>query len=263
MMKPDYYSKFTDSLTQRLSLDTRVEGLVALGSMAARDYQPDQFSDHDFFVITRPGEQEPFRSDLNWLPEADRIVLSYRETAHGLKVLYDTPHLLEFAIFDREELNLARINRYRVLLDRGGIATAMEALHERTTAQVRDGNGASNAFHVGQVLTILYVGVCRYRRGECLSGHQFVKVSSLYHLLPLVTRLVPAERVTLLDNLDPFRRFDLVYPELGAELRSAFLLPVPEAAAALLALLEREIQPRLNDFPSTAVEAVRRFLRES
>ena len=36
--------------------------------MADRDYSPDEWSDHDFFLISQPGEQEALRQDLSWLP---------------------------------------------------------------------------------------------------------------------------------------------------------------------------------------------------
>jgi hypothetical protein len=77
--------------------------------MADRDYAPDEWSDHDFFVITPPGGQEALREDLSWLPRADRVALSFRETGHGLVVLYDDGHLLEFAVFELDELALAAI----------------------------------------------------------------------------------------------------------------------------------------------------------
>src|SRR5207237_5609069 len=113
------YDRFSERLHQRLAADERVLGLVALGSMSGEP-APDEWSDHDFFVITRAGEQERMRTDLSWLADAGQIVLSYRETAHGVKVLYRNAHLLEFAVFDLEELSLARVNRYRTLLDRSG-----------------------------------------------------------------------------------------------------------------------------------------------
>ena len=75
-MQPDAYRAFTQALTERLRADPRAIGLVAVGSMADRDYGPDEWSDHDFFVITPPGGQEELRSDLSWLPSADRIALS-------------------------------------------------------------------------------------------------------------------------------------------------------------------------------------------
>jgi hypothetical protein len=86
-VQPDEYRAFTHELTERLRADGRAIGLVAVGSMADRDYPPDEWSDHDFFVITPLGGQEELRNDLSWLPYADRVALSFRETEHGLNVI--------------------------------------------------------------------------------------------------------------------------------------------------------------------------------
>lgn len=254
-MNPQDYSSFTERLTASVSARPSAVGLVALGSMARADYQPDRWSDHDFFLVVKSGEQEAFRTDLSWLPDFERIVLSYRETAHGLKVLFDNAHLLEFAVFDADELAITRVNRYRVLLDRERIAERMESVRVATLASI--GHSATDNVHLGQIATILLVGAGRYRRGECLSGHHFVRISTLYHLIPMVVRHYPAERGALLDNLDPFRRFDIVYPEFGAELARLLPLPVPEAALGLLAMAERLLAPKVEDFPHEAFSAVR------
>ena len=249
------YATFTERLAGLLAARPDVIGLVALGSMARADYQPDRWSDHDFFVVVDAGAQEDYRTDLSWLPDRDRIVLSYRETAHGLKVLYDNAHLLEFAVFDAEELAITRINRYRVLLDRERIAARMEAVRDATLASIS--HSTSDAVHLGQILTILLVGTGRYRRGERLSGHHFVRFASLYHLVPMLVRHTPAERRALLDNLDPFRRFDIVFSQLGEELDRLLLLPVPEAALGLLDLAERLLAAKVADFPRAAFDTVR------
>ena len=102
------YNRFTEELTRKLDDDPRVLGLVALGSMAQQDYQPDAWSDHDFFVITIQGVQEDMRQDLSWLPRADELVFQFRETEHGVKALYRGGHLLEFAVFNEDELRLAQ-----------------------------------------------------------------------------------------------------------------------------------------------------------
>src|SRR5207237_44114 len=60
-MERTAYDRFSERLHQRLAADERVLGLVALGSMSGEP-PPDQWSDHDFFVITRPGEQERMRA---------------------------------------------------------------------------------------------------------------------------------------------------------------------------------------------------------
>ena len=42
-MTSEAYAEFTDRLRERLAGDERVVGLVALGSMAAVDYEPDEY----------------------------------------------------------------------------------------------------------------------------------------------------------------------------------------------------------------------------
>jgi hypothetical protein len=49
-MDAEGYERFTGRLQDSLTADDRVLGLVALGSMARQDTQPDRWSDHDFFV---------------------------------------------------------------------------------------------------------------------------------------------------------------------------------------------------------------------
>jgi hypothetical protein len=252
------YADFTRRLLQSLSSRPDVLGLVALGSMSGEGAPADAWSDHDFFVVTAPGAQEAFRSDLSWLPDAGRIALSFRETAHGLKAVYQGGHLVEFAVFDPEELFLARVNRFRVLLDRADLAERMGRIRERTALETarRD----DDAWRAGQLLTGLLVGAGRFRRGERASGHRFVWCSALEHLLVLLARHVPPERPGSLDDLDPFRRFEAAYPGLGREIDRTRDLDLPEAAAALLRLALRELGGRMPAFPAAGAEAVARAL---
>src|SRR5437868_13505770 len=111
-MERDKYHSFTARLREGLEADRRVLGLVALGSMSGEPPEPDQWSDHDFFVISRDGEEERLRTELAWLPDPDEVVFAYRETAHGVNAFYRSGHLLEFAVFTLDELQLARVNRY-------------------------------------------------------------------------------------------------------------------------------------------------------
>lgn len=255
-MNQNAYHQFTESLIANLAADERVLGLVAMGSMARQDYQPDQWSDHDFFVVVSPGAQPEFRRNLRWLPAAETIALAFPETAHGVKVVYASGHLLEFAVFAPEELNVVSANRYRVLLDRANLAQTMAARAEATAVDHKNNPLTTDLYYFGQFLTGLLVGNGRYRRGERLSGHVFIKDYATRHLLTLLARHLPAPNHALLDNLDPFRRFERVYPELGAEINELQLLPPPETAVGLLAIARRELANRLDNYPETAVETI-------
>jgi hypothetical protein len=213
--------------------------------MAAVDYDPDRWSDHDFFLIVPAGRQEELRDDLSWLPRGDEIELAFRETAHGLKVVYADGHLAEFAVFDLEELGVAGVNRYRVLLDRGGVEERVREVAARRPQR------QSDDYLFGMFVTGVQVGAGRVARGERLSGAFFL-VSAARHLCALLADALPAERRSLLDDLDPLRRFELVYPELGAEIEAALRDP-----ATLLLIAERELQPVRPELPWQALEAVR------
>jgi hypothetical protein len=249
-VQPDDYRAFTDQLRTRLADDAKVVGLVAVGSMADRDYAPDEWSDHDFFVITEPGGQETLRIDLDWLPDHDRVALSFRETDHGFKVIYDDGHLLEFAVFDLDEIALAGVNRYRVLLDRGGVEErAASVRREPRTEQ-------SDDFLFGMTVASALVAAGRARRGELLTAAFFV-TWTLKHLTALLARAVPSTHASILDEFDSLRRFERAYPALGAELAAIVRLAPDEAAAALLDVAERELRRRRPDLAWRGLEAVR------
>ncbi len=255
-MNPDAYQQFTEQLRKNLEKDDRVVGLVAFGSMAQTDHQPDEWSDHDFAVIVDSGQQDDFRQHLNWLPDSENIVFSHLETTHGLKVLYRSGHLIEFAVFDNEELYLARVNSYRVLLDRRNITGDLEKIRLASRSTPRP-----DRYYIGQLLGHLQVGVGRYARGEKLSGHIFIKHYAVDDLLSLMEKYQPD--TSRLDNLDPFRRFEFVLPDIGAELNAILLLEPPQAAEELLTLFEREFQHRLPEYPQEAVRVVLNYIRST
>jgi len=260
-MDPATYRAFTSALAARLAQDPDVLGLVALGSMSGEPPGPDAWSDHDFFVVTVPGAQERLRADPGWLPEAGRIVLRHRETAHGLKAIWDDGHLAEYAVFDPGELALARVNRYRVLLDRADVSARMAAVRSATEAR-RAAEAPDPRWLGGQFLGELLVGAARAARGERTSGHFRVRGAALGHLLALVHRLAPPAEGALPDGLDVARRVERAWPALAADLEAALARPVPAAARALLDAAERALGDRAP-WPAAAAAAVRRRLAEA
>ncbi|MCY1045555.1 hypothetical protein OV208_29840 [Corallococcus sp. bb12-1] len=257
-MDADAYQGFTTELTRRADADGRFRGLVALGSMAARDYLPDDFSDHDFFVIAQPGHAETLRQERGWLPRAEEVSHAFRETAHGVKVVYRDGHLLEFAVFDLEELSWARVNRYRVLLDRGDVAARMEERAQATARELQQ-TAPDDAWLFGQWLTQVLVGLGRHARGEVLSGRSRLDEAVRLFCL-LLARHVPASEASVLDGLDPLRRVERVYPSLGRELARAQEGDSPGLARALLQFAARELS-HVPAFPREGVAAVEARLR--
>jgi lincosamide nucleotidyltransferase B/F len=259
-MTPAEHRAFTEAVVRRLAHDPDVLGVVGLGSTSGLPPEPDGFSDHDLFVVTRSGAQERFRQDLGWLPgTAGPVALAFRETAHGVKALLAGGHLVEFAAFDLDELALARVNRYAVLLDRADVAARLGRVREATATAVA-AQRVDEAWQLGQFLTTLVVGSSRAARGERLSGHQLVRVAALGHLVTLLRSALPPAAAAGLDDLDPYRRLERALPEAARRLDEALRLPVVPAARALLGLLLR-LRPGL--VAPEALGAVERALERA
>jgi hypothetical protein len=253
------YHAFTAELTDRLAARLEVLGLVAVGSMASG---PDAYSDHDFLVIAEDEAAESVRQDTSWLPGSDRLVLHFRETAHGSKGVYDDGHLIEYAVFTLDEIALARLNRTRVLFDRADVADRIAAAVAATPSQV-DAEAKPDEWLEGQFLTALLVGVQRHRRGEHTSALDFVHHVALSHLLTLLARRSPAQRPDARDDLNPFRRVELAYPAVGAQLAQLFGTgDLEEVARGLLELAARELR-HVFDVESAGWQVVRRSIRRA
>ncbi len=252
-MNPADYQSFTGDLVARLSQDSRVVGLVAIGSMAAVSRQPDDWSDHDFWVVAHPATAAEVRDDRSWLPHSDDVVVWFKETSHGRSAIYSDSHLVEYAVFEPDELAAVAVNEYRVLIDRGGVEERMVVAAARTATT--PGKAPDDLF--GTFLSQLTIGVTRYARGEMLSANHLIRGWAARTLTALIPSAVPAEREAILDNLDPNRRFEMAYPALGAEIMAAVDLPLLESASRLLDVAERALTGRVVAATPRAFDALR------
>jgi lincosamide nucleotidyltransferase len=110
---------------------------------------------------------------------------------------------------------------------------------------------------LGQFLTNLLVGVWRFRRGEQLSARQLITVSSLYALLRLIPKHIATPQSGMLDNLDPLRRFEMVYPEIATEINRWLGRDLEQTATGLLDLADHLLHDLIANYPTEAVEVVR------
>ena len=219
-MNLDTYRRFSEHVRTWAASHPDVIGLVAVGSMAERGRMPDEWSDHDFWVVAADEAVNGIRDDQSWLPDAERIVLAYVETEHGRNVLYDDGHLIEYAVFRHDELEITRANDYRVLVDKADLEARMAAIARTSADEPVDLDTTFGRF-VGQ----LVIGLTRYGRGELLSAESMINKWAMENLLTLLGRIAPPETKAPLDNLDPRRRFESAFPALGIRLRGAADLP--------------------------------------
>lgn len=208
-------------------------GLMFAGSSADLS-RVDQYSDQDFYLIVRDGTAERFRQNLEWLPNHQEIVLSPRETEHGLKVLYGDGTLLEFAVFEIAELPAHMAPKdNRVVFDRGGVTEIIASITKTAPARPFDADAEYQLF-----LTLIQIGAGRVKRGEVLAGAQHIKSYALNHLLGLIRDAKPAHKDNS-DFLNRYRRFEDGYPELGSWLGVLIEGPSLECARGMLAIAQK------------------------
>lgn len=238
MKSKESFLEFEYQLTSSLQEHPDVLGLIFVGS-AADHSRIDEWSDHDFFVITVEGKAESLRQDLSWLPNHEQIAFSPRETAHGLKVVYQDGHVLEFAVFNDSELELASANDYLVNVDKtNSIEQRMKAIATRTDIKVKETKYNPEAAYE-LLLCQLLIGVGRSRRGENLIASEHIRswaVSALVGLIRFWENPIQ-DTVHLSDNLNALRRFEKQYPTHGHLIEQAQASTTEECAKAILGIL--------------------------
>lgn len=228
-------------------------GLVLLGSASpAAAHRRDEWSDHDFFMLAAPGDEERVRDVAAWLPDPERLVLVAREGDIGFAAVYDDGHVFEFAAATPDELGGALATEdVGILVDSGGVAELMAGAQ----ARVESAPAPDAANEARLVLVKLLIGVGRARRGESLVAGQFVHAWAVNSFARAVRARIPVDG-SVRDAIDPVRRFERDYPELGAALREALGRPVEEAARGLFVLLRSTLEPGWGEFPSRAADVV-------
>ncbi|MEI6649379.1 MAG: hypothetical protein WCO08_07040 [Actinomycetes bacterium] len=221
---------FTDALINRAQKNEDVLGLVLVGS-TAETFRADEWSDHDFFLIVKIGLGEKFRKHLSWLPNFEEIAFAPRETDHGLKVVYKNGRVLEFAVFEDPELELASVNSWAVPVDKTNIAERVQKIQKRTNPKFFTVEEEWSLF-----LATILIAIGRARRGELLIAGLGIRTRALNHALGLLRTAHPPQDNTagLEDNLDRFRRVEIQYPNEAQVLNEIVELPVEQSAKALL-----------------------------
>ncbi|HEX6285050.1 MAG TPA: aminoglycoside 6-adenylyltransferase [Pyrinomonadaceae bacterium] len=253
-MKKIEFNDYTERL--RTSLESRddVVGLVVLGSTADPALW-DEWSDHDFWVITKPGAQDSLAEDLSWLPEHQNIAISITHRPHGRTMLFRNRHKVEFAVFDVDEMRSRKVDRYRILIDRDQIAELIKTVHEESLKPAR-----TRSETLENLCLLLWSACERHYRGELLSARQYLDAFAVNQLLSLLSDSEPGD--ALKDALDPRRRLEMRSPSLAAELLTTLSKPVPEAALLLVQLVERELKPRFPTLAWDRVNMVRGWITE-
>ena len=246
------FDNYTERLRASLESVREVLGLVVLGSTADSTLR-DQWSDHDFWIITEAGKQDVLLEDLSWLPDYENIAITVKHLPHGRTMIFRNRHKVEFAIFDVIEVSARKVDRYRILIDRNRISELVAAVHDETRRQAQVKPDA-----LENLCVVLWSACERHLRGELFSARQYLDGFAIDRLLSLISNTEPGNERK--DVLDARRRLEQRSPQLAAELVALRGLPVPRAALQLLEIAERELKPKAPTLAWEKVTMVRGWI---
>lgn len=195
-----------------LSLDHSGQALalLGLGSVGIETERLDDYSDLDFFAIVQPGSKMRFIDNLDWLSNIKAISYCFRNTVDGYKLLFEDGVFCEFAVFEPQELNNIPFSEGRIVWQKPCFDSSC------CQPSIHSGPAPANDVEwlIGEALTNLHVGMCRYQRGEKLSAMRFVQQYAVDKLVDLVHQTELAQP----GLVDPFvadRRIEQRYPEFS------------------------------------------------
>jgi hypothetical protein len=237
MTEPDLLLSRLDDIGAAFARSNKALALIGLGSAGLETDRLDRYSDLDFFAIVENGRKRDFLDDLSWLGDIRPIAYSFRNTPDGYKVLFEDGIFCEFAVFEEPELEHIPFAPGRMVWKKDGVADSLRfpqrvqpALEERSVE-----------WSLGEALTNLYTGLCRYRRGEKLAAMRLIELHAVDRLLELAERIDPAASSESSPR-DPFaleRRYEQRHPGIAQTLPSFAqgYERAPESARAILEFL--------------------------
>ncbi|MCA9986123.1 MAG: hypothetical protein KDE09_19800 [Anaerolineales bacterium] len=238
-----------EEIGQAVAATGRCLALLGLGSVGQERDRLDEYSDLDFFVITRPGETAPMLQDLSWLTNIYPVTYYFRNTVDGYKFLYADDIFCEFAVFPIDGLDGVGFAPGQLVWQH---ADFDHSILKPTTGRSLSRLERDPQWQLGEALTNLYVGLGRYCRGEKLSAFRFIQHYAVDRLLMLTAEIMIPESGRE-DPFTPERRFEQRFPALKVNLPD--LMPgydySPAAAGAILTFLEQHFP--VNPGMSTAI----------
>jgi lincosamide nucleotidyltransferase B/F len=219
--------------------------LLGLGSVGIEVDRLDEYSDLDFFVIVKKGFKKRFLDQLDWLEETHPLAYSFKNTSDGYKILFEDSIYGEYAVFEDWEFERISYTPIRIIWKEASYTiTGIGCTKETIPSPKKD----SLHHPLNEALTNLYVGICRYARGEKLSAMRFVQSYAIDSIIS-VLHLVEQEVDFFPDPFGNERRLEKRFPSFAERLGDMMqgYHHIPESTIAILNFLEEVFptNPRL------------------
>lgn len=204
--------KRLDEIGQSLQQSNQALALLGLGSVGKETTRIDKYSDLDFFAIVNPGTKQQFLTNLDWLARIHPLAYYFQNTVDGHKALFEDDIFCEFAVFEPQELSNIPFAEGRIVWQQPDFDQNICQPKIRSNRQQQ-----TQEWLLGELLTNLYVGLGRYKRGEKLIACRMIQHYAVDRILELA-ELIEKAQPSLTDPFSLDRRFEQRYPGVASEL---------------------------------------------
>ncbi len=249
MDKKQFILNRLDQITAAVAGTGEALAFLGLGSIGTELERFDEWSDLDFFVIARPGKKWRFIENLDWLNSSGEPAYHFKNSPDGCKYLYKDGVYCEFAVFEPEEIAKIPFSAGRIIWKTDDFDPSICVPSKKNSPWRAD----NLDWAMGEVLTCLYVGLCRYARGEKLIAAKFVHTFAL-DILIASAHFFEKEIPYFNDDFQNERRFEKRFPVMAESLPSMMqgYTLIPESALGILRYLRMKYQ--VNEGIGLAIE---------
>ena len=216
----------------------KARALIGFGSTGTDTERMDEYSDLDFLAVAKKGHKQALSENLNWLSSAAPIRYCFVDKHGAYRVFFHDGIYCEFGVCEENEVD-------EIPHSEGRIIWCEEDFDKNVRLPSRECEYDINEpdSNVAEILTNLYVGLCRYARGEKLAANRYIQRYALDYLLEC-SCFMSKETPFYKDIFSMDRRYEMRFPELVPFLSSMIqgYEKCPEAALAILQCTETHFQ---------------------
>lgn len=206
--------------------------LIATGSMGLNPDSVDRYSDLDLLIVSQGDPVLRFIDDLQWLESISPIPWRYRYNEECVKFFFSDGIFCELSCITPENMKNLSYSGGRAVWARDGFDS------QYCLPNVPKEHDLQRL--LGELLTIMYIGLCKYRRGELLSacGYFFGQARDLFARIS--GHCEPRDASVRIDPFSPDRHFEDAFGNLQstAEMIVQGYRNIPGSAEALMDFLE-------------------------
>lgn len=198
-----------EQLTDYYKSTRKIKAVLAFGSCGVERERFDQYSDLDFLVVCRDETKQALLNDIQSLSILSPVAFWFINYGDAVKLMFLDGVFCDYGIVTQGQLGGIPHAEGVILWCEEGFDTMLCKSNLPTAEQ------PTQEVLVGEILTALYVGMCRDRRGEHTMAFQMIQVDAVNLLMQLYAMEHKPEQ-----NADPFsagRRAEINYPALSKE----------------------------------------------